>query len=74
MSYFRRSLRIVAESFAIKALCLARDTTASSKFKKAEREEEMLHCFEIASDLSLLYMQELDKPQSSGNSTTGKIK
>lgn len=66
-----RSLRIVAESFSIKGLCLEQETPASSKFKQAERETEMIRCFEIASDLSLLYMQELDKQQTSTISSTG---
>ncbi|XP_018326101.1 tetratricopeptide repeat protein 7B [Agrilus planipennis] len=66
-----RSLRIVAESFAIKALCLAKDNSASSKFKKAEREEEMNKSFATASNLSLLYMQEFDKQQMSVSSVTG---
>ncbi|KAJ8934346.1 hypothetical protein NQ314_013387 [Rhamnusium bicolor] len=56
-----RSLRIVAESYAIKGLCLQKDGTASSKFKKAEKEEELSKCFDLASDLSLLYMQKLEK-------------
>ncbi|CAG9768543.1 unnamed protein product [Ceutorhynchus assimilis] len=56
-----RSLKIVAESYAIKGLCLQKDTTASSKFKKAEKEEELARCFELASDLSLLYMQNLER-------------
>ncbi|XP_076251037.1 tetratricopeptide repeat domain 7 [Rhynchophorus ferrugineus] len=62
-----RSLKIVAESYAIKGLCLQKDTSAPSKFKKAEKEEELARCFELASDLSLLYMQKLEKEI---NSTT----
>ncbi|ENN81330.1 hypothetical protein YQE_02266, partial [Dendroctonus ponderosae] len=60
-----RSLKIVAESYAIKGLCLQKDTSASSKFKKAEKEEELARCFDLASDLSLLYMQNLDKELNS---------
>ncbi|CAH1173832.1 unnamed protein product [Phaedon cochleariae] len=56
-----RSLKIIAESYAIKALCLQKDDTASSKFKKLEKQEEMSKCFDLASDLSLLYMQKLEK-------------
>ncbi|XP_066248655.1 tetratricopeptide repeat protein 7B isoform X2 [Euwallacea similis] len=57
-----RSLKIVAESYAIKGLCLQKDTSSHlSKFKKAEKEEEMARCFGLASDLSLLYMQNLEK-------------
>ncbi|XP_044258625.1 tetratricopeptide repeat protein 7B isoform X2 [Tribolium madens] len=66
-----RSLRIVAESYAVNGLCLQRDTTSTSKFKKAEKEEEMSKCFSLASDLSLLYMQKLEKEPTGTLSTTG---
>ncbi|CAH0553551.1 unnamed protein product [Brassicogethes aeneus] len=65
-----RSLRIVAESYAIKGLCLQKEGTTSSKFKKASRDEELSKCFDLASDLSLLYMQKLEKELSTV-STTG---
>ncbi|XP_050310912.1 tetratricopeptide repeat protein 7B isoform X2 [Anthonomus grandis grandis] len=64
-----RSLKIVAESYAIKGLCLQKDTSASSKFKKAEKQEEMARCFDLASDLGLLYMQNLDKEINSTSMT-----
>ncbi|KAJ8973295.1 hypothetical protein NQ317_008171 [Molorchus minor] len=63
--FYIRSLRIVAESYAIKGLCLQKEGSASSKFKKAEKEEDMTRCFDLASDLSLLYMQKLEKELSS---------
>ncbi|XP_017770735.1 PREDICTED: tetratricopeptide repeat protein 7B [Nicrophorus vespilloides] len=67
-----RSLKIVAESYAIKGLCLQKDSSGvTSKYKKAEKEEEMYKCFELASDLTLLYMQELDKQQSATFTNTG---
>lgn len=66
-----RSLKVVAESFAIKGLCLQKDAKAPTKFKKAEREEEMQKCYDVASDLGLLYMQELDKQQTSNYTNTG---
>ena len=57
-----RSLRVVAESYAVKGLCLERVPLASSsKFKAAEREEAIISSFELASDLALLYLQEMDK-------------
>lgn len=68
---FRRSLKIVAESYAVKGLCLQKEPAATSKYKKAEREEEMSKCFNLASDLALLYMQKLEKEQSSVISVTG---
>uniref|UniRef100_A0A1A9WKS4 Tetratricopeptide repeat protein 7 N-terminal domain-containing protein n=1 Tax=Glossina brevipalpis TaxID=37001 RepID=A0A1A9WKS4_9MUSC len=56
-----RSLRILAESYAIKGLCLENQTSKpSSKFKKAEKESEMITCFERSTDLGLLYLQEQD--------------
>jgi len=68
-------LKIVAESYAIKGLCLQKDTSSSSKFKKAEKEEETSRCFDLASDLSLLYMQNLEKEinlgSTVGSGTTG---
>nr|XP_023021294.1 tetratricopeptide repeat protein 7B [Leptinotarsa decemlineata] len=69
-----RSLKIIAESYALKALCLQKDDTTSSKFKKAERYEEMSKSFDLASDLSLLYMQKLEKEliPTMASSNTGK--
>ena len=41
----RRSLKILAESYAIKGLCLVnKGLKGSSKFKQAERETEMVKC------------------------------
>ncbi|KAH8373002.1 hypothetical protein KR009_009629 [Drosophila setifemur] len=68
-----RSLKILAESYAIKGLCLEQQTSKpSSKFKKAEKDIEMISCFERASDLGLLYLQEYDiiSGSSSSNNTT----
>ncbi|KAH8365153.1 hypothetical protein KR084_004144 [Drosophila pseudotakahashii] len=71
-----RSLKILAESYAIKGLCLEQQTSKpTSKFKKAEKETEMISCFERATDLGLLYLQEYDivsgSSSSSNNSTAG---
>ncbi|XP_045449881.1 tetratricopeptide repeat protein 7B [Melitaea cinxia] len=54
-----RSLRIVAESYAIKGLCLELTAVPSStsRYKQAERESEMVRSFELSSELSLLYLQ-----------------
>ncbi|KAK9871323.1 hypothetical protein WA026_011590 [Henosepilachna vigintioctopunctata] len=65
-----RSLRIVAESYAIKGLCLQKYDVAPSKFKKAEKEEEINKCFDLASDLGLLYMQKLEKELQSQSVVT----
>lgn len=66
-----RSLRIVAESYAVNGLCLQKDVTSTSKFKKAEKQEEMAKCFSLSTDLSLLYMQKHEKEQTGPTSTTG---
>lgn len=56
-----RSLKILAESYAIKGLCLEREgPKGSSRYKQAERESEMISCFERAADLGLLYLQDQD--------------
>lgn len=65
-----RSLRIVAESYAIKGLCLEKvPPSSTSKYKQVEWEEQMVRCFELAGDLTLLYLQEQDKLQQQGNTT-----
>ncbi|XP_058062532.1 tetratricopeptide repeat protein 7B [Anopheles bellator] len=62
-----RSIRILAESYAIKGMCLEKNgSKAPSKFKQAEQESEMITCFERAADLGILYLQGLD----SSNNTT----
>ncbi|XP_021924008.1 tetratricopeptide repeat protein 7B isoform X2 [Zootermopsis nevadensis] len=59
-----RSLRIVAESYAIKGMCLEKvPPSSSSKYKQAEWDEQRVKCFELAGDLTLLYLQEQDKLQ-----------
>ncbi|XP_023178197.2 tetratricopeptide repeat protein 7B isoform X2 [Drosophila hydei] len=73
-----RSLKILAESYAIKGLCLEQQAyKPTSKFKKAEKDTEMICCFERASDLGLLYLQEYDivsgSNSSSNNSTAGSL-
>jgi tetratricopeptide repeat protein 7 len=53
-----RTLRILAESYAAKGLCLeAKSPKGASKFKTAELEAEMVTCFERAADIGLLYLQ-----------------
>ncbi|KPJ16062.1 hypothetical protein RR48_06017 [Papilio machaon] len=54
-----RSLRIVAESYAIKGLCLEQNAipSSTSRYKQAERETEMIRSFEVSSELTLLYLQ-----------------
>ncbi|XP_076163533.1 tetratricopeptide repeat domain 7 isoform X3 [Ptiloglossa arizonensis] len=59
---FYRRLRIIAESYAIKGLCLERlPPNSKSKYKIAEWQEQIIKCYEIAGDLTLVYLQEQDK-------------
>ncbi|CAH1793148.1 unnamed protein product, partial [Owenia fusiformis] len=60
------TLRIIAESYAIKGMCLEK-LPATSKFKRAEKEERILRCYEKCGDIALLYLQEKEK-DSTGNS------
>ncbi|XP_073996401.1 tetratricopeptide repeat domain 7 [Rhodnius prolixus] len=68
-----RSLKIVAESYAVKGLCLEKvPPSSTSKYKHVEWEEQMVKSFELAGDLTLLYLQEQDKmQQQSINTGTG---
>lgn len=67
-------MRIVAEAYAIKGLCLEQEKPANTKYKQAERDADMAKSFELASDLALLYMQELDKQQTTVASNPGNYK
>jgi len=53
-----RSLRIVAESFAIQALSLEKLATPS---KPAEQDQRLVKSLELAGEITLLYFQEQDK-------------
>ncbi|KAF2360704.1 Tetratricopeptide repeat 2 [Trinorchestia longiramus] len=60
-----RSLKIVAESFAIQGLCLEQTTlNRTSRYKRADKHARIVRCFEQASDLTLLFLQEQDKISS----------
>nr|CAD7406233.1 unnamed protein product [Timema cristinae] len=68
----RRTLRIVAESLGLKGMCLEKvPPSSSSKYKQAEWEEQRVQCFELAGDLTLLYLQEQDKRQQTTYTNTG---
>lgn len=65
-----RTLRLVAEAYAIKGLSIERQSaSASSRYQRALKEEQILAAFEKASDLALSYIGELEK--SASNSATG---
>lgn len=69
-----RSIRIIAESFAIKGLCLEKITPqSSSKYALAEWIEQIKHCYETASDLGLLYLQQQSNKQHSLNVLTSTV-
>ena len=57
-----RSLKIVAESFAVQALALEKSTLLSSESANS-KEQRLLKSMETAGDIALLYFQELDKSQ-----------
>lgn len=58
----------------VKGLCLEKvPPSSTSKYKHAEWEEQMIRCFELAGDLGLLYLQELDKLIQPPPSLTGTI-
>nr|CAD7442906.1 unnamed protein product [Timema bartmani] len=68
----RRTLRIAAESLGLKGMCLEKvPPSSSSKYKQAEWEEQRVQCFELAGDLTLLYLQEQDKIQQTTYTNTG---
>lgn len=57
-----RSLKIMAEAFAIKAHCLDKlPPSSTSKTKQSERENAIIRCFEISGDLTLLFLQVADR-------------
>ena len=57
-----RSLKIMAEAFAIKALCLDKIPLGStSKNKLTERENAIIRCYETSGDLTLLFLQVADR-------------
>ncbi|XP_058880809.1 tetratricopeptide repeat protein 7A-like isoform X1 [Acipenser ruthenus] len=61
--------RLLAEALLIKGLSMERQhISAASQARLSERQEEALSCFEKACDITLLYLQELDKSVSSSHS------
>ena len=63
-----RSLKIMAEAFAIKGQCYEKlPLNTTSKHKLVERENKMILCYEVAGDLTLLYLQEADRSTRRGH-------
>jgi tetratricopeptide (TPR) repeat protein len=58
-----RSLKIMAEAFAIRAMCIEKTGSVSgsggktSRAKAAERDAAVAKAYEVAGDLTLLYLQ-----------------
>lgn len=63
-----RSLKIMAEAFAIKGQCYEKlPLHTTSKHKLLDRENKILKCYEVAGDLTLLYLQEADRSARRGH-------
>lgn len=53
---------IITSDFGVLGLCLEKKMpTLKTKYKIAELHEQIIKCFETAGDLTLVYLQELDK-------------
>ncbi|GIY07672.1 tetratricopeptide repeat protein 7B [Caerostris extrusa] len=69
-----RIMKVVAESFAIKGLCLEKmPLSTTSKFKTAEREEQVLQSLVRAGDLALRYLQEMERTQGNTGGTVPQL-
>lgn len=69
-----RMMKIVAESFAVKGLCIEKvPLQSTSKFKIAEREEQILTCLVKAGDLALRYLQEMERAHGHSGGTIPQL-
>ncbi|XP_035208898.1 tetratricopeptide repeat protein 7B-like [Stegodyphus dumicola] len=69
-----RIMKVVAESFALKGLCLEKvPPTSTSKYKTAEREEQILQCLVKSGDLTLRYLQEMERTQGNTGGTVPQL-
>uniref|UniRef100_UPI003AB06266 tetratricopeptide repeat protein 7B isoform X5 n=1 Tax=Centroberyx gerrardi TaxID=166262 RepID=UPI003AB06266 len=61
-------LSMIAEAYATKGLCLEKVPAASPSLsnKNAERDQEIITCYEKSGDIALLYLQEVEKALSAG--------
>ncbi|XP_062863527.1 tetratricopeptide repeat protein 7B isoform X1 [Trichomycterus rosablanca] len=57
-------LAMIAEAYATKGLCLEKVSAPSSS--SAERDQEIITCYEKSGDIALLYLQEAEKALSAG--------
>ncbi|XP_060789837.1 tetratricopeptide repeat protein 7B isoform X1 [Neoarius graeffei] len=58
-------LAMIAEAYATKGLCLEKLSTTCPP-SSAERDQEILTCYEKSGDIALLYLQEAEKALSAG--------
>ncbi|XP_053568212.1 tetratricopeptide repeat protein 7A [Bombina bombina] len=66
-------MRLMTEAFLIKGLSLEHSSASfSSRVRLSEREEEAVSCFEKASLIAQVYLQELEKSSYSGHSRNSK--
>ncbi|XP_077322893.1 tetratricopeptide repeat protein 7B isoform X4 [Lithobates pipiens] len=59
-------LRMIAEAFSTKGLCLEKlPVSASMNSLHVDRDQEIITCYEKAGDIALLYLQEVERTQTS---------
>ncbi|XP_069807313.1 tetratricopeptide repeat protein 7B isoform X2 [Dendropsophus ebraccatus] len=57
-------LRMIAEAYATKGLCLEKlPTSSSTNSLHVDRDQEIITCYEKAGDIALLYLQEVERAQ-----------
>ncbi|KAM4662604.1 tetratricopeptide repeat protein 7B isoform 2-T2 [Discoglossus pictus] len=57
-------LRMIAEAYSTKGLCLEKMTSSSSTNSlHVDRDQEIITCYEKAGDIALLYLQEMERVQ-----------
>uniref|UniRef100_A0A8C0YD30 Tetratricopeptide repeat domain 7B n=2 Tax=Cyprinus carpio TaxID=7962 RepID=A0A8C0YD30_CYPCA len=61
-------LSMIAEAYATKGLCLEKVPMASPSLsnRNADRDQEIITCYEKSGDIALLYLQEVEKALSAG--------
>uniref|UniRef100_A0A8C5R5M0 Tetratricopeptide repeat domain 7B n=1 Tax=Leptobrachium leishanense TaxID=445787 RepID=A0A8C5R5M0_9ANUR len=58
-------LRMIAEAFATKGLCLEKlPLSSSTNSLHVDRDQEIITCYEKAGDIALLYLQEMERVQT----------
>ncbi|CAG0905417.1 unnamed protein product, partial [Cyprideis torosa] len=64
-----RAMKMTAESFAVLGMSLEKvPPSSNSRFRVSERQEEVIACFDRASDLGLLFAQQTAHMEASGSS------